>query len=717
MQPYSSFAQDGKGNVIAGASVLVLTAGGNNATIYSDNSSTALGNPFNTIGSGYYEFYAANGTYTVRITKTGFDTISFPIVLNDPTTATNRATAGGTANALTASFGLSSYTDGLQIQLVAIAANTSTTPTVALDGMAAKTIVKYGNQPLIAGDIYAAGHVLDLVYRSSASVFELLNPKNLSDTINVVSVAALKALSSTPLIDGETRNLLGYYTAGDGGGQQVYWSASSSATANEGSVFLPTGHVGNGRWLSVDTNVIGVKHFGAKGDWNGSTGTDDTTSIQATINALIDTTNGGRVHIPKGLYKITSTLTITNSQGFLVCGDGETSTRIVPTAALVGVPVLKCTNCRDYVLTDFGIDGNASAKPEAAITFHRATTGGYAPTAMKCRNLLLGGLTADINNGIQFTADLDLNNADGTFENIKIRNFAEAGYSIEHSDSIQHRIIGGVIEGEAAGTVGIKTNGGAFTAIGVAIYVKEWCFDIAGLQNQVINIIGCTSESVAKIIRQTSTGFPHVSFVGFHKKGSTTTVTTVDIQSVNANFSMTGCTMNLGQPSQTFSISDASSYAKFVNNHLGVTTFSWAGQLFLSGNTYSAGTVTYSPGASAELRQISDSGGGIGDIGFRLGTAGRTGAIVLEHLTATAALDFNLTAVTYQDLTITVTGAVEAPDINTVTLGVENSAMVAGIGYVAWVSAANTVTVRAFAIGAATPNPPSATFRVDVWRH
>lgn len=93
--------------------------------------------------------------------------------------------------------------------------------------------------------------------------------------------------------------------------------------------------------------------------------------------------------------------------------------------------------------------------------------------------------------------------------------------------------------------------------------------------------------------------------------------------------------------------------------------------------------------------------------GFRTGI---TDPHVTRILTATASLNFDLTANATQDLTITVTGAA-AGDV--VSLGVPHGSVTADTLFFAWVSAADTVTVRAMRI-AGTPDPASGTFRVMV---
>lgn len=85
-------------------------------------------------------------------------------------------------------------------------------------------------------------------------------------------------------------------------------------------------------------------------------------------------------------------------------------------------------------------------------------------------------------------------------------------------------------------------------------------------------------------------------------------------------------------------------------------------------------------------------------------------ATILKVLTGTAALDFDLTAITTQNLTMTVTGAALG---DCVMLGVPNGSVTTTVIYSAWVSSANTVTVRAYTL-AVGENPASGTFRATV---
>ncbi|MFT3937001.1 MAG: hypothetical protein QM726_25470 [Chitinophagaceae bacterium] len=86
-----------------------------------------------------------------------------------------------------------------------------------------------------------------------------------------------------------------------------------------------------------------------------------------------------------------------------------------------------------------------------------------------------------------------------------------------------------------------------------------------------------------------------------------------------------------------------------------------------------------------------------------------------KTLTTTATLDFTSTAaLNSRDLTITVTGATVG---DVVMLGVPSTAVLANSCFTAYVSAANTVTVRFNNYSAAALNPGSATYRVSVLRY
>lgn len=88
--------------------------------------------------------------------------------------------AGGTANALTASFvpAVDSLVNGMSFYVRAASANATTTPTFTPNSgtIAAKAIVKGAGAALAAGDIAGGGHWVELQYDQTLDKWVLLNP-------------------------------------------------------------------------------------------------------------------------------------------------------------------------------------------------------------------------------------------------------------------------------------------------------------------------------------------------------------------------------------------------------------------------------------------------------------------------------------------------------------------------------------------------------------
>jgi hypothetical protein len=88
-----------------------------------------------------------------------------------------------------------------------------------------------------------------------------------------------------------------------------------------------------------------------------------------------------------------------------------------------------------------------------------------------------------------------------------------------------------------------------------------------------------------------------------------------------------------------------------------------------------------------------------------------SGATVTKILTATASLDFpSISAASQADLTITVTGAATGDEV----IMALPAAPTAGLVFNAFVSATNTVTIRASNITGSPINPAAASFGVIV---
>ena len=112
--------------------------------------------------------------------KTYFDGLSFL----DQTGSKTFAVASGTDTytaALTPS--ITSYGSGNEFLIQFTNANTSTTPTININGLGAKTIVKRNNAALIAGDI-AAGQIYKIAY--DGTNFRILGVANTAELTDVI---------------------------------------------------------------------------------------------------------------------------------------------------------------------------------------------------------------------------------------------------------------------------------------------------------------------------------------------------------------------------------------------------------------------------------------------------------------------------------------------------------------------------------------------------
>lgn len=138
----------------------------------------------------------------------------------------NKATAvANVVDAFTASLtpAIASYTDGQVVYLVPSVTNTTTTVTLALNGLAAKPVLKEGGVACAIGDI-ALNIPIYLVYYSAGGYFLLLNP------LRITGSRLTAPLTLNGVVGGTTLNIL---SANANSSQQTDASiARTASTAN-----------------------------------------------------------------------------------------------------------------------------------------------------------------------------------------------------------------------------------------------------------------------------------------------------------------------------------------------------------------------------------------------------------------------------------------------------------------------------------------------------
>ncbi len=130
---------------------------------------------------------------------------------------------------------------------------------------------------------------------------------------NVFSFKNVDALKSNDefLEDGNVVDVDGYYSAGDGGGGQFYWDATSTETDNGGTIIKATS-VATGRWKRIYTGDVFTDWFGVD-----KTGVSDTQpQIQSAID-LVRESKKGRVISSSGLYSIESPIDLKQGVSWL----------------------------------------------------------------------------------------------------------------------------------------------------------------------------------------------------------------------------------------------------------------------------------------------------------------------------------------------------------------------------------------------------------------
>lgn len=150
-----------------------------------------------------------------------------------------------------------------------------------------------------------------LLYRTADSLLYYLKGNTMTPlttgkridslTLTVENIAALRATSFSDAPDKKSVYVRGYYTAGDGGGGNFYWSDTATAADNGGTIIKATS-ITTGRWKRIITGDVDFKMFGARGD----SVSDDSDPVQRAIDAFQEgiINSGAHFIFSKGRYLI-----------------------------------------------------------------------------------------------------------------------------------------------------------------------------------------------------------------------------------------------------------------------------------------------------------------------------------------------------------------------------------------------------------------------------
>lgn len=247
------------------------------------------------------------------------------------------ATAGGTADAITATYSPApaALVAGLTLYVRAASANATTTPQFSPNGLTGKVITKNNNQALAVGDIAGAGHWLHLVYDSTNGVWELINPATVVGAVQTGGTAnGVAYLNGSKVLTTGTGFVFDGTNVGIGTttpNSKMSVAVSSTSTSVLGSYANIPLLLQNTSSTDNNWSVIAVQD--ASGDFSSYIGTQNTSQASNTA-IMVFATNGGTGAIER--------MRIESSGGLLVgtTSAPEPSRVCVASTSVSAVPIV-----------------------------------------------------------------------------------------------------------------------------------------------------------------------------------------------------------------------------------------------------------------------------------------------------------------------------------------------------------------------------------------
>jgi hypothetical protein len=336
--------------------------------------------------------------------------------------------------------------------------------------------------------------------------------------------------------------------------------------------------------------AINVANLGALGN-----GSDATQAIQSALNTA--SVSGDTVYIPAGTYGISETLTIENTMGVRILGDGMLATMLQPSAALAGEPVVRFVDAMHCTVEALSILGDTNAPPSAGIESD-TQTGGEA-THLTVRDVHIGSLSvASLSDGIRFQPGngADDNNDMGFFENVMIYNYTHAGYSFIGTNTLVHTIIGGIV---GYGPIGVYSEGGSFKMTGTHFDgITDVDFDFANLVNRSvaayqhpIDIVNVSSESGSAALLTTGTDPVYISMTNLDEKFAPNRSPIINFLSDGVLYLSDSQLYMLGISDSLVFNGGTGQIVSLTNNLLNLNSVSVSGHLLSTGNCWEGTTI------------------------------------------------------------------------------------------------------------------------------
>jgi hypothetical protein len=323
----------------------------------------------------------------------------------------------------------------------------------------------------------------------------ILTATELSALVNeLLPVATIADLRELAPPDNQAGILVqGYYSAGDGGGGDFYWDAASTASDNGGTVILPTGHSGAGRWRRIYSGALNVKWFGAKGD----NLNNDAAAIQAAIDLLPSAGGDIEMPTPAVAYGITATLTVAHKSRVRFSGSspsGDTHGCPIKWNGSSGGTALLLNRVRDSLFQDFSIEaGTGTLAIGIRVDHATAGVGGSLSTNNSFKRIAVGAATTA---GFQIGNSSTANNDYHKFEDCYATGAGANGLYIHDNQSKWNRVAGCIFGDK---TNGINVNAGSFHSFGCGF--NDNTIDVLlGAVTDNINITSAQSENSEKFL-------------------------------------------------------------------------------------------------------------------------------------------------------------------------------------------------------------------------